>query len=155
MKKIALLVLGACLAAALGAGVASAAGRVGDHDPAPEETRGSTEGVTLGEAPTTRVAVYVDGLGPGSSSIRRVKGVTFVSNPQDGTFCIRSNVSGFHPAKVFPVVSVDYSQSEVNGAAAQWRSGRPFCPAGTIEIFTFDLTTGLANNTTAFTVVVP
>ena len=153
MKRIALLVAGACLAAALGAGVASAAVG-GTHDPAPEAAA-STEGVTLGDAPTTRVAVYVDGTGPGTYTVPRVKGVSAVTNPVDGTFCIRPTVSGFRPRHVFPVVTVDYSLSEVNGTTAQWRSGRPFCPAGTIEIVTYDVTTGVMNNTTAFTVVIP
>lgn len=153
MKRIALLAVVACLAAALGAGVASATVG-GTRDPAPEAAP-STEGVTLGDAPTTRVAAYVDGTGPGTYSVPRVRGVAVVTNPQDGTFCIKANVPGFRPRHVFPVVTVDYSQSEVNGTTAQWRSGRPFCPAGTIEIVTYDVTTGVMNNTTAFTVVIP
>ena len=152
-KTFALLALVGGLAGMLGAGVAVAA--VGaTHDPAPESAT-PTEGVVVGEAPTTRVAVWVDGQGSGSYLLRRGKGVTSVTNPQDGTFCIRSGLSGFHPSRVFPVVSVDYSLSEQNTSMAQWRSNRPFCPAGTIEIHTFDSQTGLDDNTVSFTVVIP
>lgn len=153
-KKLALLALVAGLAGVLGAGVAVAA--VGAaHDPAPEAAAGPTEGVVLGDAPTTRVAVWIDGQGPGSHLLRRAKGVTAVTNPQDGTFCIRSGLTSFRPSRVFPVVSVDYSLSEQNTSMAQWRSNRPFCPTGTIEIHTFDSQTGLDDNTVSFTVVIP
>lgn len=154
MKKIALLALVASIAAFLGAGVAAATGAA-THDPSPEMGRGVAEGVTAAEAPTTRLAVWVDGTGPGTYDVRRGKGITNVTNPIDGSFCIRSNVPGLRPQRIVPIVSTEYSQSELNGATAQWRSGRPFCPAGTIEITTFDTATGVPNNTTSFTVIVP
>lgn len=153
-KTLALLALVAGLAGLLGAGVAVAA--VGaTHDPAPEAAPAATEGVNLAEAPTTRVAVWVDGTGSGTYTVMRGKGIVAVTNPVDGSWCIRSLVPGFHPRRVVPVVSVEYSLSETNDAAAQWRSGRPNCPAGTIEVHTFNTGTGIPDNTVAFTVVIP
>lgn len=154
MRKIALFAVLAAVAATIGAGVAAAAAGL-EHDPQSDGAGGGQEGVNLAEAPTARVAVWVDGEGTGSYTVKRGRGIAFVTNPADGTFCVRTNAPGLHPGRVIPTVAVEYSLSELNTAAAQWRSGRPFCPAGTIEVVTFDTSTGGANNTTSFTVTIP
>ena len=151
-KTLVLLVLVAAVGGLFGAGAAVAAGRA-THDPAPEAA--STEGVNLAEAPTTRVAVWVDGTGSGSYTVMRGRRISAVTNPLDGSWCIRANVPGFHPTNVIPTVSFEHSLSETNTAAAQWRSGRPHCPAGTLEVQTFDTGTGNPDNTVAFTVLIP
>ncbi len=154
MKKLLLLAAAVVASASIGAGVAVAA--VGqDRVPNPPAESG-TEGVNLAEAPTTRVAVWVNGgAEAGSYSVLRGKGISAVTNPAAGIFCVRSNLSGFRPQRVVPVVSVEYSLSTANETDAQWRSSRTVCPAGTLEIYTFNQSTGIPDNDASFTVVVP
>lgn len=158
MKKLLMIAAAVVLSAAVGAGVAVAAVGTGPAErlPNPPVSSGPTEGVTAAEAPTTRVAVWVNGgVNEGEYTVVRGKGVSAVTNPDPGLFCIRPNVSGLHPSRVIPMVSVEWSLSTANDAAAQWRSVRSLCPAGTLEFLTFNATTGVPNQDTSFTVVIP
>lgn len=155
MKKLVLLAAAIVAAATIGAGVAVAA--VGDGGRVANPPAESTpEGIVQAEAPSVRVAAYVNGgASVGSVSLIRSRGVSGLSNPAPGIFCLRSNVSGFHPARVVPVVSIDYSLSTTNETDVQWRSARSTCPAGQLEFYAFNQSTGTPDNDAAFTVIVP
>lgn len=156
MKKLLMLAAAVALSASVGAGVAVAAVGDGGRAPNPPVEAGPTEGVNPADAPTTRVAVWVNGgAEAGNYSVLRGKGISAVTNPSAGIFCVRSNLAGFRPQRVVPVVSVEYSLSTANETDAQWRSSRTMCPAGTLEIYTFNQASGVPDNDASFTVVVP
>lgn len=155
MKKLLMLAAAIVVSATIGAGVAVAAVGDGGRTPNPPEA-GAAEGTNPAEAPTVRVAAFVNGGATvGSGGLVRSKGINSFSNPSAGVFCLRSSVSGFHPSRVVPVVSVDYSLSTNNETDVQWRSSRVICPAGQLEFYAFNQATGVADNDAAFTVVVP
>lgn len=156
MKKLLMLAAAVVVSASIGAGVAVAAVGDGGRAPNPPAETGPAEGVNPAEAPTTRVAVWVNGgASAGNYNVLRGKGISAVTNPDTGIWCVRSNLAGFRPQRVVPVVSVEYSLSTANETDAQWRSSRTVCPAGTLEIYTFNQSTGIPDNDASFTVVVP
>ena len=155
MKKLLMLGAAVLVSATIGAGVAVAAVGDGGRVPnPPAEAR--PEGVVLAEAPSVRVAAFVNGGSTvGASQLVRSRGITSFANPVEGIFCLRSNVSGFHPSRVIPVVSIDYSLSTNNETDVQWRSSRVSCPSGNLEFFAFNQATGAPDNDASFTVIVP
>lgn len=157
MKKLLTICAAVVLSAGIGAGVAVAATSGGPTERTPNPpTTGATEGVNLAEAPTTRVAVWVNGgAEEGQYAVVRGKGISAVTNPDPGLWCVRPNVSGLHPSKVVPMTSVEYSGSTTFNDAIQWRSIRTLCPAGTLEFLSFQLGSGVPNNDVSFTVMIP
>ena len=39
----------------------------------------------------------------------RGKGISAVTNPDPGLWCVRPNVSGLHPSKVVPMTSISFA----------------------------------------------
>jgi hypothetical protein len=100
-------------------------------------------------------------VGIGGAVIRS-KGVTAVTHPSVGEYCIAP--SDIVPASSIASVSVDWSNSSGNGNFVQYRSSGFGCPAGQFDVMTFQLQSGggsgggpalVLADTVAFTIVVP
>jgi hypothetical protein len=108
-----------------------------------------------GASSTARLAALVDQGG----GVIRSKGVSSVSNPSLGLYCIRPRSdSGIVVNQIIPSVTVDYSNSSVVESMAQYRSSGVGCSSGTIAVVTFadinlDGRYG-ASDSVAFTIVV-
>src|SRR4051812_7562575 len=88
----------------------------------------------------------------------RGKGLTSVSHPSTGAYCITPKVPVNVHALV-PVVSVEWGTSLGNSNLVQYHDINSFCPANEIEVltFSFDRVGGSFDfaDTVAFTIVVP
>jgi hypothetical protein len=135
MKQVLIVVAAFLLGGAAFAGVALAAGTA--------------------QAPNARLAVYVDGGDtPGSFSVPRKKGVTSVTNPLTGVYCIKPSNPDVTLSKIVPVVSMEYSGTASADSRAAWSSLNIYCPSGTIEVDTYHLSDLNHVNNVAFTLTV-
>ena len=158
MRRSLLIVLTALLAGVLGAGVAVAATGGGRSPESTSVNEGVAPILVNAQARDARLVVHIDGnAGLNTFNIARAKGVTAVTNPAEGLYCIRPNVPGLQPARIVPAVSVDWSTSPTNAVMAQWKSNRGACPVGNIAIVTINGEDGTwdEDNNVGFTVVVP
>jgi hypothetical protein len=92
----------------------------------------------------------------GTTTLLNSRGFSSVSNPVPGEFCLVPTFD-WTGVKTAPVVSTDWSNSFGNPNQAQWRSSGAGCPAGQIDVLTFNfgaLPTGTQTNE-AFTIFVP
>jgi hypothetical protein len=90
----------------------------------------------------------------------RSKGVLAFSNPSTGIYCIQPTSATLNLAKIFPLVSIEWSTSFGEALQAFWVDTTVFsdCPAGNLEVQTWDISTGTApviTSNVAFDVVVP
>ena len=149
MKRLLYVLIGVLLSGALFGGAALA---TGDDKGADATAESGAEATVAAQAPYARMALYING-NPGGFAILRAKGVISVSNPQPGVFCIRP-VAAIAPSRVVPNVSTDFYSTGGFDTFAQWNSGRTSCPAGRIQVNTFDASSTAAFNDVAFTVTV-
>ncbi len=82
------------------------------------------------------------------------KGVAAVSNPSTGIYCVTTTVP--LPAGALPVVTVEWGNSVGNSLLAYWVDSVFDCPAGQIDIRTYDFSSGapVLSHNVAFTVFV-
>jgi hypothetical protein len=118
------------------------------------EARSATAMAAVAVA-NARLAAIIDQGGV----VIRSKGVQSVTNPFIGTYCIRpTSASGVNPRNVVPVLTVDFDGTSYNEAMAQYSDVGTDCPAGTIEVLTFDDRNHdafyLDSNRVGFTIVV-
>lgn len=101
-----------------------------------------------------RLLVLVDKDATGY--IVRSKGVAEVTHPATGDWCIKPQAK-WKVEQAVPVVSVEYSLSSGYSLLAFWRSYGSGCPAGNIEVYTYDFSSGtpVMSDNVAFTVFVP
>lgn len=129
------------------AGVAIASG---SNDPVDTGARRAVGGAG---APNARIAAFVQSGG----AVVRSKGITGVSHPSTGVYCVDPKDAAFNVNKIVPTLSVDWSTSLGDALMAAWRSAGVGCPTGEIAVLTFDGEDGsfdLSNNV-SFTIVVP
>jgi hypothetical protein len=83
------------------------------------------------------------------TTLTRSKNITGVTNPFSGFFCI-TLAAGIDPATTGADVTPDFFNDDTrtgfvaSQAIAEWVSGSPDCPAGTLEVRTFKRTVGTA-----------
>ena len=84
------------------------------------------------------------------------KGVANVTNPNVGIYCIEPSSKAINIKKVVPVVSIEWSYSVGSALLAFYDYGSPDCPAGYIEVRTYNFGTGtpVLADTVAFTIIV-
>jgi hypothetical protein len=107
------------------------------------------------KAPNARVAALIR---PGGIVVVG-KGISSVTNPAKGIYCISPTSTNVNPNTSIVTVSVEYFYSKLNEAKVQWaRSGHP-CGAANLAVYTFadPSATGLYNfsNAVAFSINVP
>jgi hypothetical protein len=90
----------------------------------------------------------------------RSKGVLAFSNPSTGIYCIQPTSATLNLATVYPLVSIEWALSLGESLQAFWVDTSVFsdCPAGNLEVQTWDISTGTApviTSNVAFDVVVP
>ena len=151
MRKLTLalaLTVGLVLGGAAGTAVAAhlANGPGGDAEGVAAPVRAS--------APSARLAALVRPDG----TLARKRGVASVTKPETGEFCITPKAStGIDVARVVPQVSVEWGLSIGNANLAQVYANADDCPAGDLEVRTFNgdgASFGEAD-TVAFTITVP
>ena len=126
--------------------------------PGPNDPNALTPRVTTSKAAgsgSARLTALVSPFATGF--LVRGKGVAFVTHPATGEWCIQAK-AGLNVNTIVPSVSVDFSTSAFgNDHFVQYRSGGNGCPAGSIDVLTFELTGGtlVQADTVAFTLVVP
>jgi len=106
-------------------------------------------------------SVFAPGPPPNFGVVRSV-GVENVTNPEEGTFCIKpdpSIIPASQISKLIPTVTASYVGSAEFQVFAQYVSPRPnVCQVGTVAVTTFSADSGgnldTADNDVAFTIVV-
>lgn len=107
------------------------------------------------QAPNVRLAVVVfGGDTTGTFQIKRTKGVASVSNPATGYFCIKPSSTTMKLGKIVPQVTVDAQGTPNSDTTVVWSSLNWVCPAGTIEIQAFQVSTRTSRNRAGFSLVV-
>jgi hypothetical protein len=169
MRRHLLVLVGLVAGLAVGAGGAVAAsGGDGGHTKPAAESSGATEALGGGSASHARMAALINGSEynvpgpPPNFGIVRSVAVRSVTNPADGTFCIRPDPVAIPTAqvsKLIPTVAATFSGSAEYQAFAQYVTPRPAsCPVGSIGVFTFSANAAgnldTADNDVAFTIVV-
>jgi hypothetical protein len=93
----------------------------------------------------------------GITGLSRKKNVTSVTNPSTGVFCIEPAVA-LNFKHIYPLVSVEWGDSLGNALLAFWRDTTlgTDCPAGWLEVQTFDFGSGsaVASQDVAFDLVI-
>ncbi len=131
--KVKILAVAAAVAV-LGVG-ALAGSAIAGGGPANDSTsRTTTRAVGGAEAPNARLSAFVQAGG----TVVRSKGVTGVSHPSAGVYCVDPKVATLNVNKAIPSLSVDWSTSLGDALMAQWRSAGIGCPSGQFSILTFD-----------------
>jgi hypothetical protein len=107
------------------------------------------------KAPNARIAALIR---PGGIIVVG-KGISSVTNPAKGIYCIAPSSAGVDPNTSLVTVSVEYFYSKLNEVKVQWaRAGHP-CGAANLAVYTFadPSATGLYNfsNAVAFVINVP
>jgi hypothetical protein len=76
----------------------------------------------------------------------RSKGVLAFTNPSTGIYCIQPTSATLNLAKIYPLVSIEWSTSFGESLQAFWVDTSAFsdCPAGNLEVQTWDISTGTA-----------
>ena len=122
----------------------------GSNDPG---TTGAQRAVGGAGAPNARIAAFVQAGG----SVVRSKGITGVSHPSAGVYCVDPKDPAFAVNKIVPTLSVDWSTSLGDALMAQWRSAGIGCPSGQIAVLTFDGEDGSfdLSDSVSFTIIVP
>ena len=84
------------------------------------------------------------------------KGVANVTNPDVGIYCIQPSSKAINIDKIVPVVSVEWGYSAGDALLAFYEYGTYDCPAGYIEVRTYNFGTGtpVLADTVAFTIIV-
>ena len=160
MRRVVTVVAALLLAGGVGFGASAATATPGQANGKDTSVRaelaqaeGNTPVDTDGNA---RVVVFVDGNNPRSRVIKRSVGVTQVTNPVPGRFCINpSDESGVSPGDTVPTVATEYVGTSGFDGFAQWNSSRQGCPVGTFTVNTFDASEGTPLNDVAFTFLIP
>ncbi|HUR15787.1 MAG TPA: hypothetical protein VMZ33_00750 [Candidatus Limnocylindrales bacterium] len=111
-------------------------------------------GPVTAQAPNARLALVVDGGSTnGSFTVLRKKGVTSVANPYVGVFCVTPSAT-LALGRIVPMVGVDLGGSPFADSGAAWNRQLVYCPPGTIEVETFQVSTGAHRNDVGFTLTV-
>ena len=90
-------------------------------------------------------------------TVVRSKGITGVSHPSTGLYCVDPAGAAFNVNTAVPTLSVDWSTSLGDALMAHWRSAGIGCPAGQFAILTFDGEDGSfdLSDSVSFTILVP
>ena len=140
MRRHLLVLVGLVAGLAVGAGGAVAAsGGDGGHTKPVAESSGTAEALGGGSASHARMAALINGSEynvpgpPPNFGIVRSVAVRSVTNPADGTFCIRAR-PGRHPhrpgVRLIPTVAATFSGSAEYQAFAQYVTPRPASCSG-------------------------
>jgi len=144
----------AAVAALLGVGAlagSAVAGGESSNDP----MSGGATALAVGgaQAPNARIAAFVQSGG----TVVRSKGISGVSHPSTGVYCIDPAASTFNVNKAIPTLSIDWSTSLGDALMAHWRSAGIGCPPGQMAVLTFDGEDGSfdLSDAVSFTFIVP
>jgi len=88
---------------------------------------------TPATAPNARLAALIR---PGPNVVRQ-KGVTGVSNPRTGLYCINP-APGINPTNSIVIVSAEFHFSDVNEVKVQWYANNNACGADRIAVVTLE-----------------
>jgi hypothetical protein len=116
-------------------------------------------GPVAAQAPDARLALFVRGetWSPGGApdfTVLRQKGVTSVTNPIAGVFCVDPSSTTMKLGRIVPNVSTDASYTATD-TVAMWLSFNNACPTNTIAVAGSDFSTNALNNQVAFMLTVP
>lgn len=112
-------------------------------------------GPVTAQAPNARLALLVDGGDlVGNFAVLRKKGVASVTNPLTGVYCIKPSSTTMALGKIVPMVAPEVNGSFNADTTAAWNSLLVYCPKGTIEVDTFQVSTRVHRNNVGFTVTV-
>lgn len=146
------IVMGALCLALIGTSIAVAASNNGSEEVVPTATVTTWTKASAGDH--ARLVAYI---GPHAANyVYRAKGVQEVTHPETGVYCIKPSGT-WSVAKVVPAVTVEWGASSGNALLAFYRDDSNSCPAGYIEVrtYNFDSGTPVEEDTVAFTIVVP
>jgi hypothetical protein len=88
---------------------------------------------TPATAPNARLAALIR---PGPQVVRQ-KGITGLSNPSVGLYCINPE-PGINPTNSIVIVSPEFHFSDVNEVKVQWFAGNSACGADRIAVVTLE-----------------
>ncbi len=143
----------AAVIALLGVGALAGSAVAGGGSSNDSTSKTTARAVGGAVAPNARIAAFVQSGG----AVVRSKGITGVSHPSTGVYCIDPAASPFDVNKAIPSLSVDWSTSLGDALMAQWRSAGIGCPTGQFAVLTFDGEDGSfdLSNGVSFTFIVP
>jgi hypothetical protein len=148
----------------LAAGSAMAAETVKSFNDAPKAASQSTapQSLAIGDPVSSAYsrlsALITHNPSTGSLMVVRSRGMSRVSSPAVGVYCITpSTISSTSTPLTIPVVTPNYSYSSGNQLFAYVRSNAPQCSSGQIGVVTFRVVNGslLQSDYVGFNIVVP
>jgi hypothetical protein len=149
--------LGATFSAAFAFAAAAQSAPAAPEAPRDGDGRASAAApVVVADAPGVRLAALIRRGGV----LIRNKGVSSVSHPSTGVYCILPTAaSGITPSTAIVTLTPEFFYSLYNEIKVQWDSTKSGCPANTIAVFTFADPNANAiytpSNAVGFSIVVP